>query len=289
MLYETLTSGRRLAPIELQLPVNRRWFEVSTHPVHGDAGQPVGAVLVFRDLTEQKAQALVRQRAEQREVLTRVLARIADEIKNPLVSISTFVELLDERYEDPDFRRDFSAVVRRDAGRLVHVLDKLRGLVEGAELNCIIVDVRRLMEEFIRTLSSGAESSDRPVTVEFVPDAVPHLVKVDTGQLQRAVGHLVAYLAHASPEDPARVTISAGRGAEPGGPDAIRVLITSRTARVPADRLLQVLDPVQMMQEGLVAVGPSVSQRIVESLGGQLRLREGRHELGFLLTLPPAE
>jgi hypothetical protein len=29
-----------------------------------------------------------------------------------------------------------------------------------------------------------------------------------------------------------------------------------------------------------------VSQRVIEALGGQLRLRQGRHELGFLVVLP---
>ena len=33
---------------------------------------------------------------------------------------------------------------------------------------------------------------------------------------------------------------------------------------------------------------PAVSQRVVEALGGRLTVRQGRHELAFLVSLPPA-
>jgi hypothetical protein len=66
----------------------------------------------------------------------------------------------------------------------------------------------------------------------------------------------------------------------------VRVLISSRTAAVPADKIHRLFDPVQMVQESLIDVGPAVSQRIVEAQGGHLRVRQGRHELAFVVTLP---
>ena len=40
------------------------------------------------------------------------------------------------------------------------------------------------------------------------------------------------------------------------------------------------------MQESLIDVGPAVSQRLIEALAGRLRMRQTRHELAFLVTLP---
>jgi signal transduction histidine kinase len=54
-----------------------------------------------------------------------VLLRLTDEIKNPLVSIYTFLELLPQRYEDPEFRETFLAVVGKDTQRLISLVDKL--------------------------------------------------------------------------------------------------------------------------------------------------------------------
>jgi len=44
---------------------------------------------------------------------------------------------------------------------------------------------------------------------------------------------------------------------------------------------------VQMVQESFIDVGPAVSQRLIEALGGRLRYRETRHEFSFLVTLTP--
>src|SRR6185436_14918318 len=112
--------------------------------VRGEDGQSLGAVLVFEDLTAQKELATQRREAEQFQLLTRVVARIADEIKNPLVSVNTFIELVGERYDDPDFRKQFSAVVHRDGRRLVEVFEKLAGLVTEGERQFTSVDAREV-------------------------------------------------------------------------------------------------------------------------------------------------
>jgi PAS domain S-box-containing protein len=285
MLFETLASGRATPRSEIQLALGARWLEVSTYPVRGEEPLPLGAVLVFEDLTAQKELAAQKRQAEQRELLTRVVARIADEIRNPLVSINAFVELIDERFDDPDFRKDFSLVVRRDVNRLVQVFEKLAGLVSGGELHFTLVDAGKVVDDLVASIEGNDESIGRPVHLEVVRDATPNTVRVDVGQLRRALSYLVRYLAQASATEPAKVSISIARATETDGRETVRVLVGSRTASVPPDTLLRLFDPVQMVQESLIDVGPAVSQRIVEALGGQLRLRQGRHELAFLLTL----
>jgi two-component system sensor histidine kinase FlrB len=53
-----------------------------------------GSVMVFEDLTAQKQLDEERRRADRLDFLNRVVGRIAHEIKNPLVSIKTFAELI---------------------------------------------------------------------------------------------------------------------------------------------------------------------------------------------------
>ena len=65
-------------------------------------------------------------------------------------------------------------------------------------------------------------------------------------------------------------------------------MIGSRTASVPTPTLERLFDPVHMVQKSMIDVGPAVSQRIVERQGGRLRVRQTRHDFGFLVTLPAA-
>ncbi len=286
MLYDTLASGRAVPRTEIQLALRRLWLEISTYAVRGEDGQPLGAVLVFEDLTAQKELAAQRREAEQFQLLTRVVARIADEIKNPLVSINTFTELIGERYDDPDFRRHFSSVVRRDVRRLVEVFEKLAGLVTEGELNFAIVDAREVVGQLVDAIDLADEAAGKHLHLDVVPEAAPQLVKVDAAQLRKALSYLIRYLTHNSPTDEAKITLSVGRHEDSEGATDVRILVGSRTASVSPEKLQRLFDPVQMVQESLIDVGPAVAQRLVEALGGVLRLRQTRHELSFLVTLP---
>lgn len=286
MLFETFTSGRAVARTEIQLALRRLSLEVSTYAVKGEDGQALGAVLVFEDLTAQKQLAAQRREGDQLQLLTRVVARIADEIKNPLVSINTFIELIGERYEDPDFRRHFSSVVRRDVRRLVEVFEKLAGLVTEGELNFATVDARDVIGQMADSIDLADDAAGKQLHVEVSSESATQPIKVDIAQLRKALLYLIRYLAHNSPTDQAKVALSVGRQEDSEGHSDVRIMVGSRTASVAPERLQRLFDPVHMVQESLIDVGPAVSQRLIEALGGQLRLRQTRHELAFQVTLP---
>jgi signal transduction histidine kinase len=296
LLFEALSHRHTAHRTEVQLALRNLPLEVSTYPILGDETQPLGAVIVFEDLSAQKALAAEKRQAEQFQLLTRVIARIADEIKNPLVSVNTLMELLEERYDDPDFRRHFSTVVRRDVRRLMQVFERLTALVTESDLTFEAVDVRAVVDEMLANLGAlpaGAETagamllhladdtSGKLLLLSLYYEATPQFVKADRSQLRKALGYLVWYILHKSPGASAKLSISVGRGDE-----EVQVLLSSRTARLTPDELLQLFDPMRMVQENLIEVGPAVSQRIVESLGGRLQVRQGRQELSFLMNLP---
>ncbi len=296
LLFETLSRRRAVRHAEVQLALRNLPLEVSTYPLMGDESQPLGAVLVFEDLTAQKALAAEKRQADQFQLLTRVVARIADEIKNPLVSVNMLMELLEERYEDPDFRRHFSTVVRRDVRRVMQVFEKLTALVNEGDPAYEVLDVRAAVDEMLAGLGAVPAASEAPgaMLLELVDEtsgkrlllslyheANPQPVKADRVQLKKAMSYLVWYVLHKSAGDTARLSISIGRGE-----DEVQVLMASRTARVNPEELLRLFDPMRMVQESLIDVGPAVSQRVIESLGGRLQVRQARHELSFLLGLP---
>src|SRR5919108_5195597 len=259
LLFDTLSSGRAMPRTEIQLALRRLWIEVTTYVIRDEEGVPLGAVLVFEDLTAQKELAAQKREADQFQLLTRVVARIADEIKNPLVSINTFIELIGERYDDPDFRRHFSSVVRRDVRRLVEVFEKLAGVVTGGGVKFATVDARDVIGQMVDAIDLADEAAGKHLQLDVVPEAVPQLVKVDGGQLRKALSYLIRYLTHNSPTDQAKVSLSVGRQEDNEGNNDVRIMVGSRTASVTPEKLQRLFDPVQMVQESLIDVGPAVS------------------------------
>ncbi|HKZ05793.1 MAG TPA: GAF domain-containing protein [Methylomirabilota bacterium] len=298
LLFETLTRGRAIHREEVQLALRALPLEVSTYPVTGDGASPLGAVLVFEDLTQQRQAARERREAEQLELLTRVVARIADEIKNPLVSIRTFMELLEERYDDAGFRNHFASVVGRDVRRLVQMFEKLAALVNEGDYKLEVVDARLAVEECLMELGAQAvpaagaearlltfvdESTQKHVSATYSYEGRTFLVRGDRAMLKKAIAYLVWYLLRKTPSQDAKLSVSVSRLDKE---DRVRITVASRTADVRADELHRIFDPIQVVQENLIDVGPCVSQRIIEAQGGRLEARQGRAEVAFTAQLP---
>jgi signal transduction histidine kinase len=91
----------------------------------GHDGKPMGALLVFTDLTELKSLEEQVRRSGQLSSVGTLAAGMAHEIKNPLVTIKTFTQLLPERYTDNDFRDDFSSLVALEVSRIDDIVNQL--------------------------------------------------------------------------------------------------------------------------------------------------------------------
>jgi signal transduction histidine kinase len=300
MLFEALSKGRAVTRAEVHLALRNLPLEVSTYPVMGDRTQPMGAVLMFEDMTAQRQLAQERRGAEQLQLLTQVVARIADEIKNPLVSINAFMELIGERYDDATFRTQFSSVVGRDVRRLVQIFDKLAALVNEGDYKRETLDLRQVAEECLAELGAQAlpagdsparlltftdESTQKHVTATLSHEGVSFLVRGDHGMTKKAMSYLIWYFLRKTPGPDAKVSVSVSHLAHD---DRVRLTVASRSAEVRPEELQAIFDPIQVVQENLIDVGPSVSQRILEGQGGRLEAKQARGEVSFTASLPAA-
>lgn len=120
-------SGVRNVEAALDWPEEEKKVNVrmGTTFLYGHDQKPMGALLVFTDLTELKALEEQVRRSSQLSSVGTLAAGMAHEIKNPLVTIKTFTQLLPERYTEPDFREDFSSLVAHEVKRIDDIVNQL--------------------------------------------------------------------------------------------------------------------------------------------------------------------
>jgi signal transduction histidine kinase len=98
------------------------------------------------------------KRRTERLVSFGALARgLAHEIKNPLVAIRTFAELLPERVGDEEFRNSFAKIVLQEIGRIDQLVARLRGLAAPPTPRFSPVDVPQLLRETLALLRGEIE------------------------------------------------------------------------------------------------------------------------------------
>ena len=70
---------------------------------------------------------------------------MSHEVRNPLVAIKTFAQLLPERFDDPDFRRDFNEIVVQEIDRLDLIITQINNFAHPPELDFKPLDLRAPM------------------------------------------------------------------------------------------------------------------------------------------------
>src|SRR5262249_3159654 len=185
-LRDTLADGQPRLQLEAALPIDSGQLlpiVSSTAALRDENGAIRGALIVFSDLSKLKALESEKRRAERLASFGTLVSGIAHEIKNPLVAIKTFAELLPERFAETDFREDFAKVVVTEIDRIDDLVARLRGLVVPSPYPAGKVDLREPINDTLILLRGQIEQAHTRITRAF-EDPAPY-VAVDVAQLKQ--------------------------------------------------------------------------------------------------------
>ncbi len=123
----------------------------STSSFSDARGRILGAVLVFSDVTRLKELEDEKRRAARLASFQSLASGIAHEIKNPLVAIRAFAQLLPRSFGEEDFRENFSRVAVREIDRINDLVERLR-VLSAPSKPLHPLDVREPIEETLELL-----------------------------------------------------------------------------------------------------------------------------------------
>lgn len=123
---------------------NETTGDVGVRGFAGDVSTELGAETFARAAAEGPAPP-----APGRESWRRLARSLSHEIRNPLVSIRTFTELLDDNFEDAEFRDRFRELVGRDVAHIDEVVGRLSSAAAPEKIEPIPVDVSAVLERLL--------------------------------------------------------------------------------------------------------------------------------------------
>jgi len=256
-----------------------------TAPVTDD-GQTLGAVMVFRDVTEQKKLQKQLELADRLVSLGTMAAGAAHELNNPLTVVATSSEFLADdlqqlradlkasaSYQVAEQRLNKMAATLRDVGaaaeRMGRIVSDLRTFSRPAEGHREAVDLPECAERAVRMTLH--EFRHRALLVTQFGDVPP--VIADEVRLEQVIINLLVNAAQAIPPGSANgnevrvVTRTDDRGRA-----VIEVCDTG--AGIPNDIRDRIFDPFFTTKEvgAGTGLGLSICQGIINSLGGQIEI-----------------
>lgn len=235
----------------------------TSRPVHGDAGEVVGCVLAFSDVTP-----LLKAAAAQ----SAFVAAVSHELRTPLTAILGYTDLLRERLEDdggppaPEL-----AVIERGAHRLrVVVEDLLTAASATMSMSPVRLDLAEAIHSALVSIRPTAHAAG--ITLEQ-HSAGPVPVLVDPERIGQLLDNL---LSNAIKYSPAGSTVSVHARTEAG---QVVVEVHDQGHGIsPADRDL-VFDPFYRSESARqssvpgAGLGLSMVKAIAERHGGTIKLR----------------
>ncbi len=292
VVFEAMLTKQPVPRREVTLPRGARVLGMSVSYVESGRG-PVAVALVD-DLTELKRQQLAAHDAQEKEFFTRVAYRLSHELKNSLVSIKIFGQLLPERYQEKEFREQFSTIVVSEVNRVDVLVNNLTFFSQPLALvheefsltEVLEACVKNVTQEFSRKQSAflvamgetpPEPSGNTPVIV--VKRSFAHQApRVDADRIRviQAVEHVLRNGVQWMPKG-GRLLISTteavatdfAAGQLPAG-GAVRIDIQDTGEGIALNLLPRITEPFVTTRNVGVGLGLTIVKKIVERHSGRL-------------------
>src|SRR5690606_22676074 len=125
-------------------------------------------------------------------------AGMAHEIKNPLVTLQTFTQLLPERFHDPDYRETFVNLAGKEISRIDGLVNKLLTLARPVKLELKEVALNPLLEKYAKVFREQAKELHIEVLGNYT--AKPDGILADEDQLRQVLLNLLLNAQQAMPK-----------------------------------------------------------------------------------------
>ncbi len=258
---------------------------VSCLPFASERDDLLGAVLVINDHTAiERLQNQVRQ-ADRLASIGTLASGMAHEIKNPLTALKTFTQLLPKRYNDAEFRHDFSTLVGSEIARIERIVNELLAFARPAPLMIEQVDVNEIVDGAMRLV--GPQAARLHVSVRRQLHAPDARIAADKDRLQQVLLNLLLNALQAS-EAGGSIELSTEIQNGASNPEPlIRLDVRDSGSGIPKETLPHIFDPFFTTKSEGTGLGLSVSYNIISEHRGRLEVSS---ELGkgtcFSIYLP---
>lgn len=264
---------------------NRDVFSAEDLQLLATLGAEVAVALENARLYEELRNSQVMlARADRLAAVGTLAAGIAHEIRNPLVAVQTFVQLLPEQIDDPEFRTTFLDLTNSELARVSTLINDLMTFACPSPATLDEAQVNDLAEQIVRLLTGQAKNRDVTLIAQFAPEMPP--VVVDQGQIKQVFMNLVLNAMQATPAG-GTVTIATSLAREADGQTWCVIEVQDTGSGIPPDQKEQIFDPFFTTKETGVGLGLFITHQIIEEHGGSIHVES---EVGkgtrFLIRLP---
>lgn len=269
--------------LEAVLSPSQRPVGCTVTPLSSNAGEVLGAVVHFRDLTEAQEAARREKLRERMVAAGEMAAGIAHEIRNPLASISGAAQVLVNRSLLSEEEKRLLRIVVSESRRLSNIIESFLNYARPPEPRWGACNIATVLDETLDLFTHSSElTPNHRIERHIVPHEKP--VVADEQQLRQAFFNLARNAIQAMPQG-GTLTVDAF-------PDGSSYVVRFRDEGEGMDpeRIHEIFQPFKAFRRGGTGLGLAVVYSIISEHGGEVKVdsQPGKGST-FTLSLPMRE
>lgn len=242
---------------------------------------------LFRSFNAMARKLKTARDRERLSAIGEATAWITHELKNSLVSIKSFVQLLPGRYRDERFRDKFSRLVPGEINRMERMFKELSDFSAHLDLSKTRTDLKDIIDNTLEIMRE--ELINKKINLNYSRQNDNFLIEADPERLKQVFINLIINSINAMPQGGALVvTIEKTESLQAKGiPALTEVRIKDTGKGMSGESLRKLFEPFQTTKDGGMGLGLTISRKIVEQHGGNIDVQS---EIGrgttFIVRLP---
>ena len=224
------------------------------------------------------------ERADRLASLGTLTAALAHEVRNPLVAIKTFTQLLPERFDDEEFRNHFLHIVSGEVDRISTLINELLEFARPSDPKVEAENINTILDSILLLLSSGTKKKHIHIIKNFSPDLPP--VPIDREQIKQVFLNILINAIEATEEE-GYIHVKTRPYVKSNGESYIQIEFTDTGSGIPAEYLESIFNPFFTTKHKGSGLGLSISNQIVQEHKGYIDVESQLNKgSSFYVNLP---
>ncbi|MDZ4732619.1 MAG: ATP-binding protein [Nitrospirota bacterium] len=237
------------------------------------ATNALDTMVLYEDLHHSNS---LMKRTDRLKSLETIAGGFAHEIRNPLTSIKTFIQLAPERKDDPQFIQEFSKVVLDDVYRIERLIQEILDYARYMEPKLTDEDFNDIVASCLYFIDVKADSHGIKIEKELAAD-LPR-VMLDRQQIKQVLLNLLLNAMDSMAGAGGRLRVQTRKLVKPGGKVWAHIEIEDTGEGIQDTNLERIFDPFFTTKhesgehEG-TGLGLTIVHQIIQEHHGEIRVK----------------
>ncbi|ACF12881.1 signal transduction histidine kinase, nitrogen specific, NtrB [Chloroherpeton thalassium ATCC 35110] len=250
-------------------------------PRYSINGHLDGAMMLFKDITEDKHLRFQAEKAEKMQTLGEIAAAISHEVKNPLAGIKSMVQAMMYDLEPESDNYHYTQRILQEVDRINTFIEDTFAFARHRRQYLVKVEISSIVNAVVSLLTENLKENQIQVEKQFEPELPA--VKVDPDQIHQVFLNILMNAIEAIKEQPS---------AERRNPPFIKVMARKTSMRInhvltpfvetlfedsgpgiPESAFEKVFDPFFTTKPSGTGLGLSICYKIIREHHGELDLK----------------